>query len=144
MISTKESKRWRSFGLDSFINRNFVRNMGIKMIIAVREDLNLSCGKIAAQASHAAVCCAFRAKKDRSKWFRKWHSEGGKKVVVRVEDLEELMSLEKQAKASSLTFCLITDAGLTEVPPSTITCMGLGPAPDEIIDPITGKYRLLK
>jgi len=118
--------------------------MKYKMIIVMREDLKLSCGKVAAQASHAAVCCAFKAKKANSKWFKKWQSEGGKKVVVKVEDLDELLSLEKQAKSQKLSTCLITDAGLTEVPPNTITCLGIGPAPNELIDPITGKLTLLR
>ena len=114
------------------------------MIIAVREDLKLSCGKIAAQASHAAVGCAFKAKKANTKWFKKWNAEGGKKVVVRVDDLEELLDLEKKAKSQKLPTCLITDAGLTEIPPDTITCLGIGPAPNELIDPVTGKLQLLK
>lgn len=118
--------------------------MKYKMIIVIRDDLKLSCGKIAAQASHAAVCCAFEAKKAHAKWFKKWQSEGGKKVVVKVDDLDELLSLEKLAKSQKLSTCLITDAGLTEVPPNTITCLGIGPAPNELIDPITGKLPLLR
>lgn len=122
----------------------FRRNMKYKMIIVMREDLELSCGKVAAQASHAAVCCAFEAKKAHSKWFKKWQSEGGKKVVVKIGDLDDLLGLEKQAKSQKLSTCLITDAGLTEVPPNTITCLGIGPAPNELIDPITGKLALLR
>ena len=118
--------------------------MKYKMVIIVRNDLGLSCGKIAAQASHAAVCCVLEAKRANSKWYNKWKSEGGKKVVVRVEDLGELLGLEKLAKAKKLTTCLIEDAGLTEVPPETITCLGIGPAPNELVDPITGNLPLLK
>jgi PTH2 family peptidyl-tRNA hydrolase len=118
--------------------------MKYKMVIVVREDLNLSCGKIAAQVSHAAVDCAFEAKRAHTKWFRNWQSEGAKKVVVRVEDLDDLQSLKKHAKSKKLPTCLITDAGLTEIPPGTITCLGIGPAPNELIDPITGELPLLK
>ncbi|UCE39710.1 MAG: peptidyl-tRNA hydrolase [Thermoplasmata archaeon] len=114
------------------------------MIIAVRDDLDLSCGKIAAQASHAAVGCAFEAKKSYTNWFKKWQSEGGKKVVVRVEDLDELLDLERVAKSRKLPTYLITDAGLTEIPPETVTCLGIGPAPNELVDPITGELPLLK
>jgi PTH2 family peptidyl-tRNA hydrolase len=117
--------------------------MKYKMLIAVREDLNLSCGKIAAQAAHAAVCCSIEARKRNSKWYKKWQSEGGKKVVVKVEDLIELKGLEREAKKRDIPSCKITDAGLTEVPPNTITCLGLGPAPNELIDPLTGKLPLL-
>ncbi|MEE9150347.1 MAG: peptidyl-tRNA hydrolase Pth2 [Thermoplasmata archaeon] len=118
--------------------------MKYKMIIVMREDIKLSCGKTAAQASHAAVCCAFEAKKAHAKWFKKWRSEGGKKVVVKVDDLNDLLSLEKKAKSQKLSTCLIIDAGLTEVPPNTITCLGIGPAPNELIDPITAKLPLFR
>lgn len=118
--------------------------MKYKMVIAVRDDLKLSCGKIAAQASHAAVSCALEAKKSKTKWFNCWRIEGAKKVVVKVEDLEELMYLERMAKSKKLIACTITDAGLTEVLPNTITCVGIGPAPNEYIDPVTGNLTLLK
>lgn len=118
--------------------------MEYKLVIVMRNDLSLSCGKIAAQASHAAVGCAFEAKKTHTKWFKKWQAEGAKKVVVRVEYLDELMALEKKAKAGKLPTCLITDAGLTEIPPNTVTCLGIGPAPNPSIDPITGELPLLK
>ncbi len=143
MRSIKGLRSWKSSGQGNFISEVFWRNMKYKMVIIVRNDLDLSCGKIAAQASHAAVCCVFEARKANSKWYKKWNAEGGKKVVVRVEDLEELLDLEKQAKAKKLATCLITDAGLTEVPPETITCLGIGPAPNELIDPITGDLPLL-
>jgi PTH2 family peptidyl-tRNA hydrolase len=121
-----------------------VGHMEYKLVIVMRNDLSLSCGKLAAQASHADVCCAFAARKSHTKWFKKWQAEGAKKVVVRVEYLDELMVLEKKARARKLPTCLITDAGLTEVPPNTVTCLGIGPAPNHSMDPITGDLLLLK
>jgi PTH2 family peptidyl-tRNA hydrolase len=118
--------------------------MEYKMVIVVRDDLSLSCGKIAAQASHAAVGCAFLAKKNRTKWFRSWRDEGEKKVVVRAADLDELYNLQRDAKARKITTYLVTDAGLTEIPPGTTTCLGIGPAPNKQLDPITGALTLLK
>ena len=39
-------------------------NQEFKMVIVVRGDIKLSPGKMAAQVAHAAVNCAFSAKKN--------------------------------------------------------------------------------
>ncbi|MCU0862055.1 MAG: peptidyl-tRNA hydrolase, partial [Methanomassiliicoccales archaeon] len=62
-----------------------------KMVIAVRKDLRLSPGKLAAQVAHAAVNCAFASKRRTPKWFEPWYTEGQKKVVVKVAGLDELL-----------------------------------------------------
>jgi len=38
---------------------------------------------------------------------------------------------------------LVRDRGLTQVPPGTITCLGLGPAPADLLDSLTGNLTLL-
>ena len=37
----------------------------------------------------------------------------------------------------------VTDAGHTQIAPGTITCLSIGPAPEENIDKITGDLKLL-
>lgn len=103
----------------------------------------MSKGKIAAQAGHAAVSAAEEARKHYKEWFKAWIDEGQCKVVVKVRSEKELLDLEKQAKEMKLPCALIVDRGLTEIPPGTITCLGIGPAPSEKVDKITGKLPLL-
>ncbi len=114
-----------------------------KMVIVVRKDLGLSCGKMAAQVAHAAVECTLRAEKMKVPYLKEWHREGQKKVVVKVNSLRELYELEFKAKQLGLVTALIRDAGLTEVPPGTVTCLGIGPAPEEIVNKVTGSLPLL-
>jgi PTH2 family peptidyl-tRNA hydrolase len=114
-----------------------------KMVVAVRKDLKLSPGKMAAQVAHAAVNCALTCKKKRSVQFQEWYSEGQKKVVVKVLDLPELFRLKQAAEDAGLITSLIVDAGLTELPPGTTTCLGIGPAPNEEVDRITGHLGLM-
>ena len=112
------------------------------MVIVVRTDLGISKGKMAAQAAHAAVNCALKSKKSASSNFKKWFDEGQKKVVVKGQNESTLRNLQQQAREVGLVSSLVTDAGLTEVPAGTVTCLGLGPAADSEIDSITGNYPL--
>lgn len=123
--------------------RSRMQKFDNKMVIAVRKDLKLSSGKLAAQVAHAAVNCALAAKRKKPDWFDRWYSEGQKKVVVKVASLDELMRLKVAAEDAGLVTSLITDAGLTELPPGTTTCLGIGPAPEDTIDKVTGHLGLM-
>lgn len=117
--------------------------MEYKLVIAVREDLNLSKGKMAVQVAHAAVTAALEAKANQPRWFHQWMAEGQKKVVVGVADLDELRTLERKASELKLPTALIEDAGLTELPPGTTTCLGVGPGPNHHVDAVTGHLKLI-
>jgi len=113
-----------------------------KLVIIVRTDLGLSKGKIAAQVAHAAVNCALKAKKSDSANFRNWFDEGQKKVVVKGENESTLRKLQQHARDVGLVSSLVSDAGLTEVPSGTVTCLGIGPASESEVDTITGNCTL--
>ncbi|MDH5782386.1 MAG: peptidyl-tRNA hydrolase Pth2 [Candidatus Bathyarchaeota archaeon] len=114
-----------------------------KQVIAMRADLGMSRGKIAAQAGHAAVSATEEARKRFSKWWKAWLEEGQCKIAVKVENEQEILELERQTRELGLPRALIYDRGLTELPPNTLTCLGIGPAPSEKVDKITGKLALL-
>jgi PTH2 family peptidyl-tRNA hydrolase len=117
--------------------------MDYKMVIVVRKDIKISSGKMAAQVAHAAVNCSLIARKKAPTYFDAWYDEGQKKVVVKVKDLAELMGVKSAAEASGLVTSLITDAGHTELPPGTVTCLGVGPAPEPSVDRVTGHLGLM-
>jgi len=114
-----------------------------KLVVVVREDLDLSKGKLAVQVAHAAVTAALEAKAGNSKWFHGWMTEGQKKVVVRASGIEELKALERKAQDLKLPTALIEDAGLTELPPGTTTCLGVGPGANHLVDAVTAHLKLL-
>jgi PTH2 family peptidyl-tRNA hydrolase len=112
----------------------------MKQVIIVNQSLKLPKGKLAAQAAHAAVG-AFIEASDEARV--KWLEEGMPKVVVQAQDESELRHLLDLALQNGIPALLIEDAGRTVVPEGTITCLGLGPAPDEVVDRLTGELKLL-
>jgi PTH2 family peptidyl-tRNA hydrolase len=115
----------------------------MKQVIVVRSDLKMGKGKIAAQVAHASLSAAEEAMGKRVPWFDGWKEGGQAKVVLKVQSEEELQELFRKAKSAKLPVSLIEDRGLTQVEPGTVTCLGIGPGPDDDIDRITGKLRLL-
>lgn len=114
-----------------------------KMTIVIRSDLGMSAGKMIVQACHAAVEANERAKKENYKAWRRWKSEGGKKVALECESLEELRGLERRAERLGILAVIIKDAGHTEVPPGTITTLAIGPDSEDKVDRITGNLPLI-
>jgi PTH2 family peptidyl-tRNA hydrolase len=114
-----------------------------KQVIVFRSDLNLSKGKLAAQAGHAAVSAAEEARKRHRTWWDAWLFEGQRKIAVKVKDEKELLEFETQAKDLGLPSALIVDRGLTEIREGTVTCLGIGPAPADLMDRLTGELPLL-
>ncbi|MCC6013083.1 MAG: peptidyl-tRNA hydrolase Pth2 [Candidatus Verstraetearchaeota archaeon] len=115
----------------------------MKQAIIVRKDIKMSKGKIAAQVAHAAVSSYIETCKLKKEWAEKWIEEGQKKVVLKVNSLNELIEIKNKAEKEGIPNSLIIDAGLTEVEPGTITCLGIGPAPCELIDKIIAHLKLL-
>ncbi|UCD46107.1 MAG: peptidyl-tRNA hydrolase [Candidatus Bathyarchaeota archaeon] len=114
------------------------------MCIVLRTDLRMSAGKQIAQACHAAVGASEKAKRENHRAWMRWRDEGGKKVALEAESLEELEELVKRADELDIVNVIIQDAGLTEVPPGTVTALGLGPEMSEKLDKVTGSLPLIK
>jgi PTH2 family peptidyl-tRNA hydrolase len=115
-----------------------------KMCIVLRMDLEMSTGKLIAQAAHAAVGATELGKKENHKAWRKWRDEGAKKVALEAESLEELEELQEKADDLDIVNMIIQDAGHTEVPAGTITALGLGPDRSDLLDKVTGALPLIK
>ncbi|MHC1600657.1 MAG: peptidyl-tRNA hydrolase Pth2 [Candidatus Methanospirareceae archaeon] len=105
-----------------------------KQCIVLREDLKLSKGKAAVQTAHASILSYERATmRDR----KNWKVQGQKKVALKVQSLEELYDVRDAAEKQGLPCAIVEDAGLTEIPPGTVTALGIGPARADEIDKVT-------
>ncbi len=111
-----------------------------KQVLIVREDLEMTQGKMISQACHA---CLGSYRKSDPEVREDWLGQGGKKVVVSAKG-QEFPSIMDDARALELPAYLVTDAGRTELEPGTDTAIGVGPGTEEKIDKVTGEFQLVR
>jgi PTH2 family peptidyl-tRNA hydrolase len=123
----------------------------LKMVLVVRNDLNMRKGKVGAQTGHAVQ----EAIIDRSgpnpipvlktdELTQQWLCANYPKTVVRVDSEAELLDIYKQACDAGLNTRLVQDLGTTEFHGQlTYTVVAVGPDWSDRIDPITGHLKLL-
>lgn len=114
-----------------------------KMVLVVRTDLKMTKGKACAQCCHACLG-AYQAAVERWPAFvEAWESDGGvAKVSLKVESEEELLSIYRAAKQANLPCYCVQDAGRTQIAAGSRTVVGIGPAPIDLIDSVTGELKL--
>jgi PTH2 family peptidyl-tRNA hydrolase len=115
----------------------------IKQAIILRNDLEMSRGKLAAQAAHASLMGYFEAEKVDKKIAREWLDSGEKKIVLKVGSEEALIKLYNAFKFKGVPCALVSDAGLTEIPPGSKTALGVGPWQGSKINEFTSGLKLL-
>lgn len=115
----------------------------VKQVIVVRTDLDMGRGKIAAQVGHACVMGAEHVRRSHPDWYAAWWELSQKKVVLKVSGLKELHQIRTHAIDLNLPWSEVNDAGHTQLAPGTTTCISMGPAPDDMINRVTGSLKLL-
>ncbi len=115
----------------------------IKQAIVIRTDLEMSRGKIAAQAAHASLMSYFEAERQDRQVAKEWLDTGEKKIVLKVGSEEALVKLFGAFKYKGVPCALVSDAGLTEIPPGSKTALGVGPWDSKEIDQFTKGLKLL-
>ena len=119
----------------------------LKMVFLVRQDLKMGAGKIAAQVAHAAIGLYDDILEGENIYqktaLNNWFNYGQKKVVLKVNDLNMMLEVVKKCKKLKLQYCLISDAGHTQIPEGSITVLGIGPDVSEKINDVTGTFKLM-
>lgn len=138
--------------------------MRVKQVIIVPRDLKdnngqpVGAGKIASQVAHAAVANVLNLAHskcveenrvfqtlsyDVGSDIQHWIEQEFKKVVLGVDNQEEMFDIYNKAKEAGLNVSLIIDNGQTVFDGvETPTCVAIGPAKDELIDVVTGHLAL--
>lgn len=116
----------------------------VKLVLAVRTDLGMTKGKVAAQCGHATLACykALLAHMPSAGVLKRWEDNGQPKIAVQVKSEEELMTLQALAQSLGLCARVIHDAGRTQIAAGSATVLGvLGPK--SVVDQVTGQLKLL-
>lgn len=113
--------------------------MEVKQVILINNSLNMSPGKVASQAAHAAIAAYDIAPRT---YIDAWKRSGTTKIVLNGNNMYSLLDCYRLAVAKFLPASLIVDEGLTEVPGGSITAVAIGPAPKDAINEITGNREL--
>ncbi|KAH8340129.1 hypothetical protein KR067_010341 [Drosophila pandora] len=132
--------------LQKFLSNSVVFEKSSKLALVVRGDLKMSKGKTAAQCAHAAVMCyqsAAQGTKQQNAILQRWCRLGQPKIVLRVDNFEQLSRLERRAQEANLVSALVRDAGRTQLESGTATVLGLGPASNEELDKLVADLKLL-
>ena len=113
-----------------------------KMALIVRTDLGMTKGKAAAQCAHAAIGCYKKAVKEAPQRVTQWEMFGQTKITLKIESEEAMLDMATKARAAGITACVVHDAGHTQVDAGTATVLGVGPAPADKVDKVTGHLKL--
>lgn len=101
--------------------------MRTAMYIFVNKGLGMSTGKIAAQASHAAVE-AYKLSKPQliEEWYKGKHYT---KLILEANSAAHLFQIERYIKDRGFQTAMIIDEGLTEIDAHQATALGI-----EVVD----------
>jgi PTH2 family peptidyl-tRNA hydrolase len=114
-----------------------------KQVILIRTDLKMGTGKKCAQSCHASVSASDLVRIQNKSAWKNWKNSGQKKVVLKIQNIDELKDLAIKLESKKLPYFIVNDAGLTQLLPGTPTAIGVGPVLSKEIDKITGDLKLL-
>lgn len=118
-----------------------------KQVIVVRKDIEMSPAKLAVQVAHASIGGFLECLEsfEHEAVLQKWYNDSKqKKVVLQVNDLNQLEEFMKLAQNLGYRYFQVRDAGRTELEPDTLTCVGFAPMENESIDILTRSLKTYK
>lgn len=133
----------------------------IIMYLIVRESLNMSAGKTAAQCAHASQMLLLkhvetdadvnwtmvahgdmdeRIKSERVMLFKSWLNSSFRKVVLKADD-KEWAKIKADLEEGDV---IVVDAGLTEIEPGSETVIGMHPMYKSSVGKLIKRLQVLK
>ena len=111
----------------------------MKQVIVINKGIKMSRGRMVAQGAHASMAALLNFRDH--PYMVEWLAGSFTKVVVQVPDAGALKIIYLAAQAQGIPCSYIVDNPHSNNPEST--AVAVGPAPDDIIQALTGGLRLL-
>jgi PTH2 family peptidyl-tRNA hydrolase len=108
--------------------------------LLIREDLKMTKGKIAAQCGHAVENLILKCPKGDLQTYQR---HGSPKICLKLKDEAELEQLRPQIYGEGIPHYIVVDAGRTQIPAGSMTCLGIGPYPKEKLTTLLQNFKLL-
>uniref|UniRef100_A0A4W5NI72 Peptidyl-tRNA hydrolase 2, mitochondrial n=1 Tax=Hucho hucho TaxID=62062 RepID=A0A4W5NI72_9TELE len=105
-----------------------------KMILVVRSELKMGKGKVPAQCSHAAVSAYKQVQLRNPELLKQWEYCGQPEIVVKAPDEDSLLELVGLPASVGLPVFLLQNAGRTQTAQGSLTVLGVGPGPADLVD----------
>lgn len=118
-----------------------------KMVFVLNSELKMGVGKVAAQVGHATLGLYRLLQQSKAGTplhavCEKWEEGGGKKIVLKGDNVQHLLDLKRKAYELRLPNIIVHDAGKTQVQSGSLTVFGLFGKGSEV-DQVTGNLKLL-
>lgn len=112
----------------------------LKIWIAVRRDLNMPAGKLAAQVGHGVANAIWYGPQATVAAYMETSQA---KIVVGVKDEADLFAVDREAQSAGLPTYFICDRGRTVFKEPTYTVAAIGPTTREALPSRIKRLRLL-
>ncbi len=100
----------------------------LKMWLAVRQDIKMSKGKLAAQSGHAFGDLYLKARDQVPDLFRQYQEHATPKVTVKAKNADTMDRIAAECLTAGICYEWVRDAGRSELEPGTLTVIAFGPA----------------
>lgn len=120
------------------------------MYALVRADLEMSPGKLSAQAGHAytdSLWATYDVDPETALSYRNNRTIGGSKVTIKCKNLAQLERARSECEAAGIPHAVVTDAEHVMLPHFTgapiITALGIGPCKRSECRHITKRFQVV-
>jgi len=114
-----------------------------KQVLCVNSSLKkMDKGKAMAQCGHATLGAYRISERYAPMNVKHWFRSGQAKIAVKCTE-EEMLQVAEHAKRLGVVSYTVEDAGRTQIPAGSKTVCAIGPAPQSVLDEISGGFKLM-